>query len=56
MILLNREQYIWVSKNFGLTKRDLPTNFYTSKEIILIISGKSIFDKEFFVNDCLKSF
>lgn len=62
MILLNKEQSEWIKKNFCLSTSDLPSDFYSPKDLIEILSGKGLFrgknylgDSMSFIDDCLLS-
>jgi len=63
MLLLNQEQADWMKNNFFLYKSDLPTDFYTPKDLVDIICGVDpsfrgkdyLGDSMSFVDDCLMS-
>lgn len=63
MIILNKEQSEWIKKNFCLSKSDLPTDFYSPKDLIKILSGVDqsfrglnyLGDSMSFVGDCIMS-
>ena len=59
---INKEQSEWLKKNFGLSKRDLPTDFYNPSELAEILCGTGLFrdkthqgDSMSFIEDCLIS-